>query len=166
MQKHCPVVLFHHLKFNAPPLCVLLFVCSIQAYKKRHNSSKCSGLCRIIYFVYMCFSPLLFVSLAGPLVVLLALQIAALVKVSDFITALIREVAFNIESLITSRLSANYITCTLCWEAGGRPAEGCIWAPEPWPSLKPPRLSHIQGRVYYTITMLALQLKNDSGAVW
>lgn len=107
----------------------------------------------------MCFSLPLFVSVAGPLVVLLALQIAVPVKVSDFITALIREVAFNIVSLITSRPSVKHITCILCHEAGARAAEGWIWAPEPRPSLKPPGLSHIQGRVYYTVTMMALQLK-------
>lgn len=97
----------------------------------------------------MCFSFPPFVSLAGPLAVLLALQIAVPVKVSVFITALIREVAFNISSLITSRPSVEHIACSLCREVEARPY---FWAPEPRPSLKPPSLHHIQGRVYYSTT--------------
>lgn len=106
----------------------------------------------------MCFFLPPFVSLAGPLVVILALQIAVPVKVSDFITALIREVAFNIASLITSRPSTEHIACSLCREAQARPDKGHICAPEPRPILTPPGLPYIQGSVYHTITVLALLL--------
>ena len=51
----------------------------------------------------------LFPSEAGP-GVLLASQVAVPVKVSDFITTLIREAAFNIAGLITSRPNAEHIT--------------------------------------------------------
>lgn len=95
----------------------------------------------------MCFSLPPFVSLAGPLAVLLALQIAVPVKVSDFITALIREVAFNIASLITSRPSMEHTACSLCREAEARPDEARLWTPEPRPSLP-----HIQDRVYDSTT--------------
>ncbi len=104
----------------------------------------------------MCFSLPPFVSLVGPLAVLLALQIAVPVKVSDFITALIREVAFNIVSLITSRPIMEHIACSLCREAEARPDEARLWAPEPRPSLKPPSLPHIQDRVYYSTTHTVL----------
>lgn len=100
----------------------------------------------------MCFSLSPFVSLAGPLAVLLALQIAVPVKVSDFITALIREVAFNIASLITSRPSMEHIACGVCREAEARPDEAPLWTPESRPSLKPPSLPHIQDRVHYSTT--------------
>lgn len=161
-QKQCPVVLFHRLTLNTPPLCAL-FVSnnapiqqqhykSERHHKKRHNSSKFSGLSCSIYIVFVCFSLPPFASLAGPLAVLLPSQTAVPVKVSDFITALIREVAFNIASLITSRPSTEHIACSLCREAEARPDEAPLSAPGPRPSLKPPSLPHIQGRVHYSTT--------------
>lgn len=79
--------------------------------------------------MFMCFSLPPSVSLAGPLAVLLALQIAVPVKVSDSITALIRGVAFNIASLITSRPSVEHIACSLCREAEARPNEAPALGP-------------------------------------
>lgn len=100
----------------------------------------------------MCFSLPPSDSLAGPLVVLLALQIAVPVKVSDFITTLIRYAAFNIASLITSRPKAEHIACSLRREAEARPDKARLRAPEPRPNLKPPSLPHIQSREYYNTT--------------
>lgn len=73
-QKQCPVVPFHRLTLNTPPLCALFVSNNApiqqQQYKsechnkKRHNSSKLSGLCCSIYIVFMCFSLPPFLSLA------------------------------------------------------------------------------------------------------
>ena len=140
-QEQCPVVLFHRLTLNVPLLCAL-FVSNNAPIQQQHYKSECHNKkspallnfldYAAVFTLCLCdFSLPLFVSLAGPLVAPLALQIAVLVKVSDFITALIREVAFNIASLITSRPSTEHIACGLCQQAEARPDEARLWAPEP-----------------------------------
>lgn len=67
-QKLCPVVLFHRLTLNTPPLCALFVfnnaLIQQQHYKserhnkKRHNSYTFFGPSRYIYIVFMCFFPL------------------------------------------------------------------------------------------------------------
>lgn len=100
----------------------------------------------------MCFSLPPWVSLEG---LLLALQIAVLVKVSDFITALIRDRAFNISGLITSRPNTEQISCSLRRGPETRPED----APEVQLNLKPRGLSHMQGRRYYSTTHRAATFK-------
>lgn len=66
-QEQSPVVLFHCLTLNTPPLCALFVFNNSpiqqQHYKsesynkKRHNSPTFSGLSCSMYIVFMCFSP-------------------------------------------------------------------------------------------------------------
>lgn len=102
----------HRLTLGTPPLCALFASHNVSIQQQLNKSEshnkkrrKCSGVGCGIYFVFMPFvdspstpavppSP----SLAGPLVVILALHFAAPVKVSAFITALIRGVACKMAS--------------------------------------------------------------------
>lgn len=147
--KQHPVVLFHRLTLHTPPLCAL-FVSDNTPIQQQRYKPECQNekerLLQTFWtkLLYLHCVYDFFLSLLVSIAVLLALQIAVPVKMSDFITTLIREVAFNIVSVMTSRPSVEHMACSLHREPKAK-ARGGLRRPGPGAQRLQPALHRGQG---------------------